>query len=146
MADGSYIHLPESRAALRAKLADIERREKDVAAEAKPIRDEYDAKLLPFVERESALEEERELLLQQHGTEIIDKCVGCGVLILEGDRHLTYEEGEVACLECSPTWEESAADLRSYACDHPEDEARRLDGIAHAEAMVAAGRGKEKVC
>lgn len=137
----------EANQELRAKLTDIERHIAAVQLEAKPTRDEYDAKLRPFIEQECAMEEEKELLLDAAGTSVIGSCEGCSTLILEGDRH-TWANDEVMyfCVECSPTWTEALAEMRSYTHDHPDDQRELDEKIAHAEAQIAADLGNEKVC
>lgn len=133
-------------AELRLKLKSIEARRVVSQLNAKPIRDEYDAKLRPFIEYEKALDQEQELLLDAAGDDIAGHCEGCSTIILGGDRYTSCTDGPILCLECSPTWAESAEHMRSYTCGHPDDDAERLKSIAHAEAQIAAGRGDEKVC
>lgn len=138
--------MPHDLEGLRAKLAEIDARAAAVEAEAKPHRDAFAAKDKPFRDREQAIDEERETLLEDNSASVVGHCEGCSTLILEGDRYSNCSDGPILCLECSPTWEEAAAHMRSYTCGDPDDERERTEAIANAEAMIAAGKGDEKVC
>lgn len=138
--------MPHDLDGLRAKLAELDARAADVEAEAKPHREEFAAKDKPFREREKAIAAEREATLELHETYEVGQCEGCSKLIFDGERYSNCSDGPILCLECSPTWTELAAFMRSYTHDHPDDEQERIEGIAHAEAMIAAGKGDEKVC
>lgn len=105
-----------------------------------------DADMAPFRKISQQIEEERQALVDAHETEVIGSCEGCLAVILEGDRYTPCSDGPLLCLACSPTWSEALNNMRSYVCDVPEDDAERLESIAHAEAQIAAGRGDEKVC
>ena len=124
-----------TREQLVAALADLDERDR-----------KNDADMAPFREIATKIEEEREALLEANETLVIGPCEGCSTIILDGDRYMAYSDGPRVCLSCAPTWAESAADLRTYTCDDPEDEENRLAAIAHAETQIAVGLGDQKVC
>lgn len=138
--------MPHDLDGLRAKLAELDARAAAVEAEAKPHRDAFAAKDKPFRDREQAIDEERETLLEDNSASVVGHCEGCSTLILEGDRCCRYTGGPVVCLECAPTWAEALENMRSYTLDDDDDERERTEAIANAEAMIAAGKGDEKVC
>lgn len=127
--------MPHDLDGLRAKLAELDARAATVEAEAKPLRD-----------RAKAIEAEREAMLELHETYDVGRCEGCSKLIFDGERYSNCSDGPILCLDCSPTWGEAAEHMRSYTCGDPDDDRERIEGIAHAEAMIAAGKGEEKVC
>lgn len=135
---------------LRAKLKALDEASATIAAEAQPLRDEYEAKLKPFTDIEEGIQAEREELLDAHGVEVIGECEGCSTHILSIDRYTVCTDGPYLCLECSPTIAESLPHMQSVLDDgHPLDEVDRqrfVDGIAWAKAEIAAGRGDEKAC
>ncbi len=138
--------MPHDLDGLRAKLAELDARAAAVEAEAKPHREAFAAKDKPFRNREKAIAAEREATLELHETYEVGQCEGCSKLIFEGERYHVCGDGPYLCEDCSPSWADILAHLRDRQGDPLEDAEEIAEGIATAEAMIAAGKGDEKVC
>jgi hypothetical protein len=133
---------------LRAKLAELQAREGKNDEAAKPTREQYRAAMAPFEAEQDAIEQAREALLEEYGTEIISTCEGCRALILEGDRYAVCTDGPFLCLECAPTWNDVLRDNQERLDDEgdPDEQREIRESIAAIEGLIAHGRGDDKVC
>ena len=123
---------PEQRESLRKQLEAFE------AARAK-----IETARKPLDEALFAIEEAREVLLEQHDAEIVGRCETCMQPIFSGERG--HYDGDVYLCEAhSPTWAES----RAWAIDVGEDGWDEPDGkaqhIAACDERIAAGEGDTK--
>lgn len=114
---------------LRAALIELDAKIDRAEEAAKPAR----AALKPFEEEILALDERRELLLEENEAAYLCKCFSCTRILFEGDLGCKYgEDGDYLCEECSPTLGEALKDWESN-----KDEEDAEETIAHIKERIA---------
>ncbi|ACI92691.1 hypothetical protein OCAR_5560 [Afipia carboxidovorans OM5] len=96
--------------------------------------------IAPQVHAIGAIEGIRDEFLMARGDlEVAGYCVGCECILFHGDRGYHYEDGEISCIDCSPTWADAEESFKAAAGDDEEHAEAYADFKSRMEEHVAGG-------
>ena len=75
---------------------------------AEPEREKYELALEPFHEAN----EQIEMLMDEHGVNLVSTCEGCSIPIFEGDKSTHTIDGIYLCKDCSPMASDSLKQMQ----------------------------------
>lgn len=79
--------------------------------------------------------------------EQLTDCVGCQKPLFVGDMGLAYQEGELCCESCAPTYEQAKAEWEEQIKDDPQNNPEGYAEFCKAyDAHIAAGGKPSDQC
>lgn len=77
----------------------------------------------------------------------IDDCVGCRKLLFVGDMGFSYQDGELCCAECAPTYEQAKVEWDEQIKADPQNNPEGYAEFRKAyDAYIAAGSKPTDQC
>ena len=94
---------------------------------------------LPFDDAIEGIDDARQSILDAHDTDIAGRCVGCGDLLLVGDKGSRCFEGELLCEGCSYSWADVKDQWDRGEREDADDAEARAAFMASYDAHIASG-------
>lgn len=92
----------------------------------------------PYRKALVAMDELREIYLEQHVAELHGKCESCRKILFVGDKGYPTEDGTF-CLDCGPTYNDTMLCLRDMEVDGPDDLEEQKRGLDKVQAHLDTG-------